>query len=75
MLVHVKKSCPLCTKQTSVFVQKEQLEKWENGMLAQRAFPEFSPSLRETLISGTCDTCWDIMFKEEPNEDELQKGF
>lgn len=63
-LLHVKKACPLCRKQQSVFVKKEQLEKWENGMLIQTAFPELSVSQRELLQTGTCDTCWDNMFKE-----------
>ena len=61
-LLHVKKACPLCRKQQSVFVKKEQLEKWENGMLIQTAFPELSASQRELLQTGTCDTCWDNMF-------------
>jgi len=64
-LLHVKKACPLCRKQQSVFVKKEQLEKWENGMLAQTAFPELSASQRELLQTGTCDTCWDNMFSEK----------
>ena len=61
-LLHVKKACPLCRKQQSVFVKKEQLEKWENGMLIQTAFPELSVSQRELLQTGTCDACWDNMF-------------
>ena len=64
MLVHVKKSCPLCQIQQSVFVKAEQIEKWENGMHIQTAFPELTPSQREVLQTGTCDTCWDNMFKE-----------
>ena len=64
-LLHVKKACPLCRKQQSVFVKKEQLEKWKNGMLIQTAFPELSVSHRELLQTGTCDTCWDNMFSAE----------
>ena len=64
-LQHVKKTCPLCRKQQSLFVKEEQIEKWENGMLIQKAFPELSVSQREILQTGTCGTCWDNMFSEK----------
>lgn len=45
----------------------EQIEAYENGALAQRAFPNLTADQREFIISGIVPEEWDKIFgKEEP---------
>ena len=46
---------------------------WLDGELIQKALPEIDYKLRELLISATCPTCWDKMFKCMEEEDEDQE--
>ncbi len=39
--------------------------KWQEGELAQNAFPYLSADEREMLISGVCPKCWAKTFGEE----------
>lgn len=57
--------CPYCGCDNKVRVFKDDLIKWENGELAQKAFPYLSADEREMLISGYCPICWDKMFGTE----------
>ena len=45
-------------------VTAAQIAAWENGELAQSAFPDASPSEREFIMSGYTDFDWDEMFRE-----------
>ena len=45
-------------------VTAAQISAWENGELAQSAFPNASPSEREFIMSGYTDFDWDKMFGE-----------
>ena len=45
-------------------VTAAQILAWENGELAQSAFPDASPSEREFIMSGYTDFDWDEMFRE-----------
>lgn len=60
--------CPFCGGGTGVHVNESDYWDWDDGELAQVAFPYLSASERETLISGICPTCWDGMFGG--NDDE-----
>ncbi len=45
----------------------EQIEAYENGTVAQRAFPNLTADQREFIISGIVPEEWDKIFgKEEP---------
>jgi len=56
--------CTCCNKQTTLFVDVENLVKWENNeMYAQEAFSHLTPGERELIISNTCETCFEEMFK------------
>ena len=45
----------------------EQIEAYENGAVAQRAFPNLTADQREFIISGIVPEEWDKIFgKEEP---------
>lgn len=58
-------TCPQCGCDNKVRVFKDDLVKWENGALAQDAFPYLSADEREMLISGICPKCWAEMFSDE----------
>ena len=57
--------CPFCGRGNEVEVNETDYWDWEDGMLAQDAFPYLSTSEREMLISGCCPTCQNKMFGEE----------
>lgn len=70
--------CPFCGRGNEVEVNEADYWDWDDGMLAQDAFPYLSADEREMLISGICPTCWDKMFgsDEEPDPDDhpIQQG-
>lgn len=51
-------------------VTEAQFNAWKNGALIQVAMPELSKEVRELLISGTCNECWDKLFNLDEDEDE-----
>lgn len=55
--------CPFCGRGNEVEVNENDYFDWDDGASAQVAFPYLSKYEREMLISGTCPTCWDKMFK------------
>ncbi len=57
--------CKQCDQVFDIDVTADQLRRWQEGELIQRAMPELSVDLRELLISGTCGKCFDKMFGEE----------
>lgn len=67
--VCVVTQCPFCGRGNEVEVNEADYWDWDDGMLAQDAFPYLSADEREMLISGICPTCWDKMFgsDEEPD--------
>lgn len=74
--------CPFCGKAHEVEVNEIDYLDWEDGELAQNAFPYLSADDREMLISGICPDCWNSMFgqeEEEPDSEDydydLEVGF
>jgi hypothetical protein len=63
--VCVVTSCPFCGHANEVEVNEMDYLDWQDGVLAQDAFPYLSANEREMLISGICPTCWDGMFGNE----------
>ena len=57
--------CPFCRHANEVAVNEMDYFDWDDGELAQNAFPYLSAGEREMLISGCCPTCWNKMFGEE----------
>ncbi|MFD1736091.1 hypothetical protein ACFSCX_05885 [Bacillus salitolerans] len=43
-------------------VTKEQVQLYKKGAHVQVAFPHVKASVREVLISGTCEDCWNKLF-------------
>jgi len=56
------------TATKEIDVTAAQIAAWENGELAQSAFPDASPSEREFIMSGYTDFDWDEMFREFDDE-------
>ena len=56
--------CPLCDEEHSVEVGIRELENYENGALAQVAFPNLSTTEREQIISHICPQCQKKIFEE-----------
>ena len=73
MFITLTTYCPFCGETNYVLVREEDYIAWQNGELAQIAFPYLSTDEREMLISGICPACWDAMFgsDEEPDPDEV----
>lgn len=65
MMISISTNCPLCGTESTVFVEKEDMDKWDEGALVQNAFPYLTAGEREVLISGVCTPCWDRSFGEE----------
>ena len=62
-LMYVSVNCPLCTKLTSVLVNRNRYAAWEADELIQVALPDLSAAERETLITGICSSCWERMMR------------
>lgn len=60
--VCVVTQCPFCGRGNEVEVNEADYWDWDDGMMAQDAFPYLSAAEREMLISGICPKCWDKMF-------------
>ena len=63
--------CPFCGHAHEVEVNEMDYWDWQDGELAQNAFPYLSADEREMLISGICPDCWERTFGgyEEDEED------
>ena len=62
--------CPFCGAEHSVMVEMEDYFAWQDGELAQKAFPYLSATEREQLISHICPECQDKIFGIDEDEDE-----
>ena len=61
----VKVTCPFCGNESEVVVNEKDFNAWQNGELAQKAFPYLNATQREILISGLCEKCQNDVFGEE----------
>lgn len=56
--------CSVCNKKVVLEVSSSDLDDYKKGnKLVQRCFPYLTPSQREMLISGYCESCWDELMK------------
>ena len=60
--VCVVTTCPFCGRSNAVEVNEIDYLDWQDGKMAQDAFPYLSADEREMLISGIDSECWDKMF-------------
>ena len=63
--VCVVTQCPFCGRGNEVEVNEADYWDWDDGELAQDAFPYLSADEREMLITGICGDCLDKMFGGE----------
>ena len=63
--ITLTKTCPFCGKPHSITVDRKEYYTGAYlrgaGALIQNAFPNFTPSQREFIMTGICDKCWDNM--------------
>jgi hypothetical protein len=65
--------CIVCKKRATMEVSEEGLYRWQKlGQLVQDAFPRMSDGEREQLITGTHPECWEVLFPDEPEEEEAE---
>jgi len=64
-MVSVAVPCRSCQDVKRLEVNFNGFKSWQKGELIQNALPELNADQRELLISGTCPTCWDLMFLPE----------
>ena len=59
----LEKQCPFCGKthvmEFDYVSYVDGMKKYMSGALCQDAFPGFTPSQREFIMTGICDECWD----------------
>jgi hypothetical protein len=59
--------CTVCGEYEVWSLDRQAVERWQEGENIQRAFPDMPAADREVLISGTHPACWDKLF---PGEDD-----
>ena len=66
-------TCPFCGRSHEIEVNEADYWDWQDGTMAQDAFPYLSADERELLISGIDSECWKRLFgsDEEPDPDEV----
>ena len=57
--------CPFCGAGHEVEVNEDDYFDWDDGELAQNAFPYLTATEREQFISNLCPTCQAKIFDEE----------
>lgn len=60
--VRLEMLCPVCYDYHYVNLNKNDLQRWEEGELAQKAFPYLSATEREQVISRICPKCQEKIF-------------
>ncbi len=68
-MISITRTCPFCGTPTTVNCRESEWLAYENGALAQDAFPEMDLHTRETLISGMCPDCQSKFFDIEDDWD------
>ena len=60
---YVNTKCPYCGKTSTLEMTNEQYEQYISGdSYIQNIFPNWSPAIREMLITGICPDCWNKIF-------------
>lgn len=61
----VRKRCVCCGKVHDIELDAEKVALWQAGAHIQDVWPEMPADQRETLISGTCPSCFADLFPPE----------
>ena len=69
--MEVMATCRFCGTTHTLTVDINDYFNWQEGTHIQDAMPYLTPAERELLISQTCQTCWDKMFADDEEEEEV----
>lgn len=69
--MEVTVTCRICDAMYNMTVYIDDYFDWQNGEHIQDAMPYLTPAERELLISHTCQDCWDRMFGQDEEEEEV----
>lgn len=62
-LITIERVCPLCGQTHTITVREDGFDRWYYGWeYVQTAMPELSDTERESLLSGLCPSCQDLLF-------------
>jgi hypothetical protein len=62
--MRIATECLECKEKVTIYIIREDWERWKAGEQIQDAFPYLSINDRELLVSRICETCFDRLFKE-----------
>jgi len=63
--------CHMCGLEYNILVDSDNWKEWKSGeKYIQDAFRYLSAGERELLLTGTCDSCWQILYETEMRNDE-----
>ncbi len=62
---HYGARCRRCKEVKPISCTSQQLYRWNQGELVQRAMPTVPADERELLISGYCGACWKAIFGDD----------
>jgi hypothetical protein len=63
LVIYTTPLCQVCGTSESLELDEEKLIRWHYGEHVQDVFPELTPAERELIVTGTHDTCWDLLFE------------
>lgn len=64
-------TCRTCGAAREVHCTTEQVQRLQEGALIQNAMPDVPAAERELLISGICGVCFETMFVDDGEEEDL----
>jgi hypothetical protein len=70
MLITRKSQVSGKTHTKELAITEAQLQRWQEGELIQRVFPDLSPNDREFLMTGITSEEWDEVFSEDTSKEQ-----
>lgn len=61
----ITSQCPYCNASKNIQVKLKDYDNWQDGILAQEAFPYLSAEDREMVLTGICPQCW-ALYHDKP---------
>ena len=69
---NVHKICPVCQDEVFFLMTQDQYDRWVTQReYCQTVFPDLDKEIREWMISGTHPDCWNSLFGDEDEEEDL----
>lgn len=63
LVTYTTPPCCVCGTTEQLELDEERLIRWHYGEPVQEAFPELTLSECELIVTGTHDSCWDLLFE------------